>query len=202
MEGKRQGMSWTFGNGGQVLAAVTCILLLVVAAIGDLRHYRISNRVVGAVVICFLAYAAAKASWIFLAWSVAAAVCIFAVVAVLFAFGLFGGGDTKLTAAMALWVQFADLPRFLVVMTACGGLLGVVWVIRRRLQQRHAADFGASAPMTGSDIAGAQRELGVPNKLPYGVAIAVAGIDFFLFSANSPLARGAIGPMNPTCERR
>jgi prepilin peptidase CpaA len=181
-------MSWTIGNGVQSLAAFICILLLVAAAIGDVRHYRISNRLVGAVVICFVAYAAARASWIFLAWSVAAAACTFAVVAALFAFGLFGGGDTKLTAAMALWVQFADLPRFLIVMTACGGLLGVVWVIRRHLQRRQAAAAGASAPALASENAGAQRQLGVPNKLPYGVAIAMAGIDFFLLSANSPLA--------------
>jgi prepilin peptidase CpaA len=163
-------MHWTIGNGVQVFAAVICVFLLIAAAIGDLRYYRISNRLVGAVVICFAALAVAKASWIFLGWSLAAAACTFVLVAALFALGLIGGGDTKLAATMALWTQFADLPRFLLVMTASGGLLGIVWLVRRRRQQRSRADAGIS------------------NKLPYGVAIAIAGIDFFLFSANSPLA--------------
>jgi prepilin peptidase CpaA len=180
-------MSWTLGTGLQALAAASCILLLIVAAIGDVRHYRISNRLVGAVVICFVVYAAAKASWIFLAWSLAAAACTFVVVALLFAFGLFGGGDTKLTAAMALWVQFADLPRFLIIMTAAGGLLSVIWIIRRRLQRPGLAVEGAPAAAPVPETAAAQRQVGIPNKLPYGVAIAVAGLDFFLFSANSPL---------------
>jgi prepilin peptidase CpaA len=181
-------MNWTISNGVQTLSAVICILLLIAAAIGDLRFYRISNRLVGAVVACFLALAAAKASWIFLGWSLAAAACTFALAAVLFAYGLFGGGDTKLAAAMALWTQFADLPRFLVVMTACGGLLGVVWVIRRLRQRRQIVDTDVSAPSIASEMTSPQRAREVPNKLPYGVAIAIGGLDFFLFSPNSPLA--------------
>lgn len=180
-------MNWTIGNGVQVFAAVICALLLIAAAIGDLRYYRISNRLVGAVVICFAALAVAKASWIFLGWSLAAAACTFVLTATLFAFGLIGGGDTKLAAAMALWTQFVDLPRFLLVMTASGGLLGIVWLIRRRRQRRQLADPGATAPSPASDNASSQRAAGMPNKLPYGVAIAIAGVDFFLFSPNSPL---------------
>ncbi len=167
----------------QLAASVGCMGLLVAAAWGDLQRYRISNRLVAAVVVCFAIVAAAKASWIYLGWSLAAAACLFVLVAALFALGQFGGGDTKLATAMALWTQFHDLPRFLVVMTASGGLLGVVWLIRRRRQQRSTLAAGAS----NEQISRAQKPREVPNKLPYGVAIAIAGIDFFLFSANSPL---------------
>lgn len=181
-------MSWTIANSVQSLAALACIALLAAAAIGDIRRYRISNRLVGAVVLCFLVYAAAKASWIFLAWSIAAAACTFAVAAVLFAFGLFGGGDAKLCGAMALFVQFADLPRFLVVMTLGGGILGLVWVLRRYLQRRKPGKARQSDTTATSVDARVEAMKAVPNKLPYGVAIAIAGFDFFLFSANSPLA--------------
>jgi prepilin peptidase CpaA len=181
----------TFGDWLQFAATIGCIGLLVAAAIGDVRHYRISNRLVGAVIVCFAILAAGKASWIFLAWSLAAAACTLLIAALLFAFGLFGGGDTKLAAAMALWTQFADLPRFLLVMTASGGILGVVWMIRRRMQRRHAApgaDDTATAAAPTAESSVAQRTDRLPNRLPYGVAIAAAGIDFFLFSPNSPLA--------------
>lgn len=177
-------MSWTIGHSVQVLAAVACIGLLIAAAIGDLRRYRISNNMVVAVAICFAVFAIASGSWPLLAWSLATAGCLFAVGAVLFALGLFGGGDTKLIAAMALWIPFANLPRFLLVMTASGGVLGVVWLIRRqRARKAAAAAVSAAAGDVTTPSAAA-----IPNKLPYGVAIAIAGVDFFLFSANSPLA--------------
>lgn len=177
-------MSWTLGHSVQILAAVACMGLLVAAAIGDLRHYRISNNLVIAVVACFAVFAIASWSWILLAWSIAAAVCLFVVGAILFALGLFGGGDTKLIAAMALWTPFADLPRFLLVMTASGGVLGIVWLVRR--QRARKASAAAVATVSG-DVAASSAPT-IPNKLPYGVAIAIAGLDFFLFSANSPLA--------------
>jgi prepilin peptidase CpaA len=185
LERNRLDMNWTIGNSVQVLATVTCILLLIAAAIGDVRRYRIPNNLVIGVVVCFVIFAAAKASWVFVGWSLAAAACTFAVAVALFAFGLFGGGDTKLTAAMALWTQFHDLPRFLVVMTLFGGILGVVWMIRRRRRRPAAPDAAAVA---APNMTSPQHIPAMPNKLPYGVAIAIAGIDFFLFSANSPLA--------------
>jgi prepilin peptidase CpaA len=181
-------MTWSISNGIQYLAVATCMALLLAAAIGDLRRYRISNRLVVGVVVCFAVFAVAEASWTFIGWSLAAAGCIFALVATLFAFGLFGGGDTKLATAMALWIQFPDLLRFLLVMTASGGVLGVIWMIRRRWQRQRlaaSADAGAAA---GADGSASQSTAVMPNKLPYGVAIAIAGADFFLFSPNSPLA--------------
>lgn len=177
-------MSWTTGHSVQILAAVACIGLLIAAAIGDLRRYRISNNLVIAVAACFAVFAMASESWSLLAWSLATAGCLFAVGAILFALGLFGGGDTKLIAALALWIPFTDLPRFLLVMTASGGILGIIWLIRRR-RARNAAAGPVTA--TSGDIA-ASSAAAIPNKLPYGVAIAIAGLDFFLFSVNSPLA--------------
>lgn len=175
----------------QLAASVACLLLLAVAAIGDVRHYRISNRLVGAVVVCFALFAVAQASWVDAGWSVAAAACTFVLAAALFAFGLFGGGDVKLASAMALWTQFADLPRFLLVMGAVGGALGIAWILRRRLQRPDAvpaSDTTAPAGPASEAVSEPQDAPKPPNKLPYGVAIAAAGIDFFLFSANSPLA--------------
>jgi len=87
-----------------------------------------------------------------LAWHAAAAVAVFAVGAALFALGVWGGGDVKLCAALALLTGFSDLPRFLFVMAVAGGVVALaVLALRGR-------------------AAGGQ--------VPYGLAIAAAGIDW------------------------
>lgn len=164
----------------QLLAAGATVILLLLAALSDLARYRIPNTIVYAIAAAFAIGAAFNPAWPELGWSALAAIVMFFVGAGLFALRLFGGGDVKLIAAMALWTGFADLPRFLVVMTAIGGVLGVVWVIRRRLRPMTASVPAADATATAAPAA--------PNKLPYGVAIALAGLDFFFTSAHSPFA--------------
>ena len=185
----------------QLAAALAALLCLVAAAIEDGWRYRISNALVIGVVLCFAVYAAAQGSWVLLGWSLAAGFGVLLVAMLPFALGIFGGGDTKLIAAMALWTQFAGLPRFLLVMSACGGILGVVWLIRRRLAGPNASAAAAQKPPArpapaetpaSADAARADPESGpreaVPfARLPYGIAIALAGIDFFLFGPQSPL---------------
>jgi prepilin peptidase CpaA len=165
----------------QLIAAAATMILLAAASITDITRYRIPNVIVYAIVAAFVVGAAFNISWPALGWSALAAIGMFLLGAGLFALGLFGGGDVKLVAAMALWTGVADLPRFLLVMTAAGGLLGLVWMIRRRRQRPAMAGEAASS----SD---APSQPKVPNRMPYGVAIALAGLDFFVTSAHSPLA--------------
>ncbi|HEX6118262.1 MAG TPA: prepilin peptidase [Dongiaceae bacterium] len=162
----------------QLAAAAATVMLLLAAAFTDLARYRIPNVLVAAIVIIFAIGAAFNFAWPALAWSAAAAIGMFLLGAGLFAFGLFGGGDVKLIAAMALWTGVADLPRFLFVMSAAGGLLGAIWLVRRRLRNAPAGGQEPSALATAASI---------PNRIPYGVAIAVAGLDYFLASPHSPL---------------
>lgn len=180
----------------QMLAAGATVLLLVSAAVSDLARYRIRNQVVYAIVAAFAVGAVADLAWPALGWSVLAGVVTFAIGAVLFGFGVFGGGDVKLVAAMALWTGFADLPRFLLVMTAAGGVLGLVWLVKRRCRPvAFAAQAGPTADATAvenpssvdpsHEAAPAQK---AANRIPYGVAIAIAGLDFFVRSAQSPFA--------------
>jgi prepilin peptidase CpaA len=178
----------SFSDWIHILAAVATALLLLSAAGTDIMRYRIPNSIVYAIVATFFIGAAFSFSWPAIGWSAAAGVGMFLLGAALFAFGLFGGGDVKLIAAMALWTGFVDLPRFLLVMTAAGGLLGVVWMVKRRRQLARAGNppsTGSDAAMTSSD---APSTPAVPNRIPYGVAIAVAGLDFFVTSAHSPFA--------------
>ena len=191
----------SYGDWIHVLAACATMILLIAAGIGDVRRYRIPNTLVYAIVTAFAVGAIFSMSWAAIGFAVLAGVAVFALTAGLFAFGLFGGGDVKLVSAMALWTGLLDLPRFLLVMTATGGLLGLAWMIRRRLHRPALASEALAsealasepaAPVEGSgagvpspDAAPAPK---IPNRIPYGVAIAIAGFDFFIASPHSPLA--------------
>ena len=72
-------------------------------------------------------------------------------------------------------------------MTAAGGLLGLVWMIKRRRQRPVMAGDAPSSP----DAPSHQPKVSKPatrGHMPYGVAIAFAGLDFFMRSAQSPFA--------------
>jgi prepilin peptidase CpaA len=197
-------MTVPFGEWIQLTAAAATAILLIAAGVNDVRRYRIPNTIVYAIVIAFAVGAAFSFSWPAVGWSALAGVGMFLLGAGLFAFGLFGGGDVKLVAAMALWTGFADLPRFLLVMTAAGGLLGVVWAIRRRRDHQAAAAVSGAAAGEATGAAQAASAPGqaaageasaddalmarMPSRMPYGVAIAIAGLDFFITSAHSPFA--------------
>lgn len=132
---------------GAVLAAT-----LVAAAACDLRARTIPNLLPALAAIAFVPAAwAAGLSFEAVAAHVGAAILAFAIAALLFALGAWGGGDAKLAAAMVLWTGFAAAPRFVAVMAVAGGVLALAVLL---LQGRRA-------------------------KVPYGVAIALAGLDWW-----------------------
>ena len=192
-----------FSDWIQLIAASATMILLVAAAASDITRYRIPNAIVYAIVAAFAVGAAFNFAWPAIVWPVLAGVAMFLLGALLFAFGLFGGGDVKLVAAMALWTGFADLPRFLLIMGAAGGLLGLVLLLKR-LRQRPAPAGALPAPAEPSEVAVAMAPASaVPaseaptseaprptrkSHIPYGVGIAIAGLDFFLVSQHSPFA--------------
>lgn len=185
-----------FGDWIRIFAAGVTVMLLIAAAVSDVTRYRIPNSVVYAIVAAFAVGAIFNVTWPAILWPVLAAVAMFLLGAGLFALGLVGGGDVKLIAAMALWTSFADLPRFLLVMGLAGGLLGLVLLLKRRRQQAAAVGSLAPAPVVPSAPEAATTE--APNAtalrparkshIPYGVGIAIGGLDFFLISPHSPFA--------------
>jgi len=208
----------TFSDWIEIIAAAATMGLLVAIGISDITRYRIPNVLVYAIVIAFLVGAVFNFAWPAFGWAVAAGVAMFLLGAGFFAIGLFGGGDVKLFAAMALWTGFADLPRFLLVATAAGGILGVVMLLLRSRQRpaiasaapastaaapvESSAEGSSSAasravdsasvesaePSSDAASAGFSMKPTVRNRMPYGVAIAIGGFDFFVTSAHSPFA--------------
>lgn len=136
-----------------VLLLAILALLLIVAAAGDLRSRQIPNWLNAAIALLAIPF------WLSLsldggemAVRLAIGVGLFALFAGLFYLGMMGGGDVKLIAALALWLPPLAVLPLLTIMAIAGGILTAVMLVRARLAKS-----------------------GTPE-VPYGVAIAIAGM--------------------------
>jgi prepilin peptidase CpaA len=95
--------------------------------------------------------------------------------AVLFRYGILGGGDVKLYAATALWVGWEHLPIHSVYIGALGLCLALVLIIARQFIMPAVFYF---RPTAG---AGLPKALIPGEGVPYGVAIALSTTIVILF---------------------
>lgn len=150
----------------QLLAAVFLVLVLT-AAIGDLRTYRIPNAITFAIILLFPAFALTRpggTDW--LACLIVAGL-VLAVGFVMFAFRQLGGGDVKLLAGCALWAGPALIVDFLVVTALAGGVLALFLV----------SPIGRGLAVAADDRGLSRfRDFLMADVVPYGVAIAAGGI--------------------------
>jgi prepilin peptidase CpaA len=144
----------TNGAFTEILLGLLAILLLY-AAVVDVRTFTISNRLNLAIALL------APVSWLSVGmplWPdaaiiVAVAAGVFVLLAAAFYAGMMGGGDVKLAAALALWFSPATTITFLIWMSIGGGVLTAVVLVLHRLKKKP----------------------GKPE-VPYGVAIAFGGL--------------------------
>lgn len=134
---------------------VALAIALLVAAATDWRRRQIDNWLNLAIVIGapFFWWASGLSLWPGVALQLGVGLAAFAVFAGMFALKWMGGGDVKLLTALALWIEPAWFLKLLIMMALVGGLLTLVmgaWHIARHRRDRLA--------------------------IPYGVAIAVAGL--------------------------
>jgi prepilin peptidase CpaA len=136
------------------LSALLSLLLLWGAAT-DLRARIISNRL--NLAIALLAplwwWASGLSPWPGVALQLGTAAGVLVIFAGLFAAGLMGGGDVKLLGALALWMPWPAMMTLLFIMALAGGAVTLVALVHHRLHRR------AGQP-----------------EVPYGVAIAIAGL--------------------------
>ncbi len=129
--------------------------LLLIAAVYDLRHRIIPNWLNLTIALAApLAWIASGIElWPDLALQVGLALLVFAAFVGLFFLGGIGGGDVKMIGALALWLPTSLLLPTLLVMAIVGGAIAAVMLVIRWWRR------GAGSP-----------------ELPYGVAIAAAGL--------------------------
>lgn len=149
----------------------------VASAISDFKSMTIPNAYAAGIILAFIpAYAAdalggAAGLQYFAGWQshLLAAVIVFAITFVLFFLQMVGAGDSKLGAAMALWVSMPGLAPFLFYMALTGAVLALFTKLLNK------KTVFPNAP-EGSWIARAQ---GGYQGLPYGIAICVGAIIAF-----------------------
>lgn len=127
---------------------VLLAIALVLAAMTDIRRRQIDNWLTGAIALAApLYWLAAGLEGHAIAMQAAVAVAALGVLWALFAFGLMGGGDVKLLAALALWVRPAQFGEMVVLMAFLGGGLSVflgLWHLGRRRRERLTVPYGVA----------------------------------------------------------
>ena len=138
----------------QILLGVLAVLL-VIAAVIDVRTFTISNRLNATIALLAPLYwlSISLSPWPDVAIQLAMGLSVFVLLAAAFYAGMMGGGDVKLAAALALWFSPVSTVKFLVLMSLAGGVLTLVMVALHRARRRE----------------------GRPE-IPYGVAIAFGGL--------------------------
>jgi prepilin peptidase CpaA len=139
------------------LLLVALALILVVAAVIDVRTFTISNRLNATVALGAPLYwmSIALAPWPGMAIQLASGGIVFALLAGAFYAGMMGGGDVKLAAALALWFSPAGTVKFIVLMSLAGGALtlGIVaWHRATRREGRPAIPYGVAIAFGGLAI--------------------------------------------------
>lgn len=131
------------------------VLILVSAGIEDARIREISNWKNAAIALLALPwwFAMGLSPWPDMAVQLSVALAVFALFAAAFQFGMMGGGDVKMIAALALWFPFDKLVSLIVIMSLAGGAITLVMLVEKWIRRR------SEQP-----------------EVPYGIAIAIAAL--------------------------
>jgi prepilin peptidase CpaA len=160
------------------LVLATVILALI--AYGDMHTRRIPNALSAAIAMLGLTRMALVHDPAAIGLTLVASAAVFAVGFLFFWRGMFGGGDAKLVTAVTLLIGYQDLFGFLFLMSLCGGALALAIVAREELHRQRSIPSRAvmtySATQAGDCTAETTR-----TTVPYGVAIAAAGVVTLVF---------------------
>ncbi|HYU11295.1 MAG TPA: prepilin peptidase [Stellaceae bacterium] len=192
-----------------MLTTILAISVLIVAAYGDICRRRIPNELVISIAILGLARMIIVGEPGAALWTLAAGAAVLFTGFLLFWRGLIGGGDAKLLAAVVLLVGYRELADLLLIMSLVGGLLALVVIAIDRLGPwlppvpvilsicGAPLRLAVSAEETLEGLLQfirppAARRPAVPHSLPmrpsvpYGVAIAAAGVTVLVFQSSLP----------------
>jgi prepilin peptidase CpaA len=156
-----------------LILAVFGLCLLGVAAWRDIALRRIPDAAsIGLVVLGVTARAAEGLAA--LGISLACSAVLFGLLVVLHARGLFGGGDVKLAAALAVGLPPVGTYHLVILTGVLGGVLGLFYLLLARLLPA-ARPAGPAASFFQRVRAIEAWRIRRRGPLPYGVAIAGAG---------------------------
>lgn len=136
-------------------ALAALAILLLVSIYTDIRYRLIHNKLNLAIAAMAPVYwyASEPLTVSSIGLHLLTAACTFLLFSIFFALRAMGGGDVKLFAALALWFPWVDVVRMIFLATLLGAAVTILFLIIHKLRQ------------------------GVgPARIPYGVAISIAGL--------------------------
>ena len=158
-----------------LIFASAFVVLVVWAAITDVKGLRIGNWVSLALVGLFALYVGVGhldlgTKQLAVLWHVGVALVVLVIGFGIFAFGAMGAGDIKLMSAVALWAGPGLAIPFLVFTSIAGGAMGLI-IVTGMLYLKW--DGSGSAPNAFSRFVPSWLRRGI---LPYGVAICIGAL--------------------------
>ncbi len=153
---------------------ITALLAGVVAAVSDFRGMRIPNFCPLIIIVCFIIsfLAVTISDQVVFAGALshlASGAIVFSFTYMLFAFGVFGAGDSKLVTAFGFWAGLQGLPVLIFYVTIAGAVLALVALVLLR--------FPVSSGM--SEESWIARLRARDRVVPYGIAIAFGAVAAF-----------------------
>jgi len=150
-----------------LIALVIFPLLMAFAAFSDLFTMRISNRLVLVLVVAFFVLALFVGLPLQeIGMHLACAAAVLVVAFAFFSLGWIGGGDAKLIAATTLWLGLGMMLPYLIYASLLGGALTLLLLAARRYP----------LPENLRSIRWIDRLHDSKTGVPYGIALAIAGI--------------------------
>jgi prepilin peptidase CpaA len=156
------------------IALLAAAVILAGAAVHDIAARTIPNSLVLVIAALGLLVRFAEAD---LPWGLLAATLVFAAATIAWRFGIMGGGDVKLLAAVALLVPPAAVPSLVLAVALAGGVLGFLYIAMGRLMPARTLSprpAGPDATVMARALRAEAWRIRRRGPLPYAVAI-VAG---------------------------
>lgn len=150
---------------------VIAALIMLAAALSDMKKLRISNKLCLVLAALFPLYVLTAPQEIAWTQHLAVSAVVLFIGFAFFALRLLGGGDVKMLAAAALWAGPKLIATLLIYTTVAGGILAIAFataaLLRALIEKREHDHAWHKAPV------------------PYGVAIACGGISSLVMLAQS-----------------
>ncbi|HEY4925861.1 MAG TPA: prepilin peptidase [Roseiarcus sp.] len=144
--------------------------LMALCASSDLFTMTIPNRLCVALVVGYLGLAfAVGLPLVAIAIDLSCGLAVLALTFALFSQGWIGGGDAKLAAATALWLGWSQILDYSLVASVLGGVLTLALLFGRK----------ANLPSWAARLDWVARLHHPETGVPYGIALAVAGLALY-----------------------
>ena len=151
------------------------ICIFAAVAYSDIRTRQIPNELVIGILALAAFRIALSGDPSAAIYTLAASTALFVATFLLFWRGLLGGGDVKLMVATGFLIGYHDLFQFLFVMSVSGALVALAVLARNKFRVSPASAPPVEHPEPPARLT-----------VPYGVAIAAAGIVTLLVQSFSP----------------